>query len=127
MTKSGKTPDQVRFVVVRPLLPAGFASTAVDKTIDSDSSSSSSGNPFVAILLRGAIMLVLGLVLLPFSLFFRVLLHRWTIQASLGETTMRWRAKSRAAAGAGVEAIAGALTRGEPLDQQFPGLTPLAG
>ena len=123
MTKSGKMSDGTRYVVYRPLLPAGFAAAAVGKTIDSDSSSTSPGNALGGLLVRGIILLTLGLVLLPFSLLFRVLLRRWTVQASYGSTTMRWRAKSRAAAGAGVEAIAGALTRGEALNQRFAGLT----
>lgn len=122
MTHSGRTSDKTSFVVRRPLLPAGFASALAGKPLESGEGS---GNPLARLLVRALLMLTIGLALLPISLFFRVLLRRWTVDAVVGDETKRWRAKSRAAAGAGVEAVAGALTRGEPLDQAFTGLTPL--
>src|SRR5947209_5483402 len=124
MSRSGKTPDGKGFVVHRPLLPAGFASGAVKKTVEPRSSSSSSANPLANLIARAVIMLTVGLLLLPISLLFRVALRRGTVEAIVGDRTTGWRAPSRAAAGAGVEAVADALTRGAPLNQQFAGLTP---
>jgi hypothetical protein len=121
VTRDGRTPDHKSFVVRRPLLPAGLGSALADNAMESDSGS---GNPLVRLLFRVLVMLTIGLALLPISIFFRVLLRRWTVDAAVGGETKRWRAKSRAAAGKGVEAVAGALTRGEALDQPFTGLTP---
>lgn len=104
------------------MLPAGFASALAGKAVESDGGS---GNPLARLLFRVVLMLTIGLALLPISILFRVLLRRWTVDATVGDETKRWRAKSRSAAGAGVEAVAGALKRGEPLNQQFAGLTPL--
>ena len=127
MTRSGKTPDKTVYTVRRPLLPLAFAKNAVDKSTEYPSTSSTStASPLAQMLFRGALFLTLGLVLLPISLIVRMLFGRWTVEASVGTTSRRWRARTRAAAGAGVEAIAAALGRGESLDQQFPGLTPLA-
>ena len=122
MTRSGKTPDGTSYVVHRPLLPAGFASGAVKKTVEPQSSSSST-NPLANLIARAVIMLTVGLLLLPISLVFRMALRRWTVEAIVGDRTTRWRAGSRGAAGAGVEAVAGALGGGEALSREFAGLT----
>ena len=125
MTRSGKTPDESTYVVRRPLLPAKFAENAFAKSTEARSvSSSSTASPLAQMAFRAVIFLVLGIVLLPISLLVRVLFRRWTVDASVGSTRRYWRARSRAEAGAGVEAIAAALGRGESLDQQFAGLTP---
>lgn len=112
MTRDGRTPDQQAFVVRRPLLPAGLGSALAGSAMESDGGS---GNPLVRLLFRALVMLTIGLALLPISIFFRVLLRRWTVDAAIGDEKKRWRAKSRRSAGAGVEAVAGALKRGEPL------------
>ena len=125
MTKSGKTPDEKSYVVRRPLLPAAFLSNAAKKSTEYPSTSSSStASPLAQMLFKAVIFLVLGIVLLPLSLLFRVAFRRWTIEATVGSEERRFRARTRAAAGTGVQAIAEALSRGESLDQQFPGLTP---
>lgn len=123
MTRDGRTPDHKAFVVRRPLLPAGFASALAGNALESGEGS---GNPLARLLVRALIMLTIGLALLPISIFFRILLRRWTVDASVGDETKRWRARSRRAAGAGVEAVAAALKRGDSLDQEFAGLTPLS-
>jgi len=123
MTKSGKTPDEQNYMVRRPLLPALFWSNAAKKSAE-HSSSSSTASPVAQLLFKVVLFLVLGIALLPLSLLVRVAFRRWTVDAVVGSEERRWRARTRASAGEGVKAIADALSRGESLDQQFPGLTP---
>jgi hypothetical protein len=125
MTKSGKTPDERKFMVRRPLLPAPFWSNAAKKSTEYPSTSSSStASPLAQMLFKAVLFLVLGIALVPLSLLFRVALRRWTVEAVVGSEERRWRARTRASAGEGVKAIADALSRGESLEQQFPGLEP---
>jgi hypothetical protein len=124
MTKSGKTPDERRYMVRRPLLPAAFWSNAAKKSTEYPSSSSSTASPLAQMLFKAVLVLVLGIALVPLSLLFRVAFRRWTVDAVVGSEERRWRARTRASAGEGVHAIADALSRGDPLDQQFPGLEP---
>jgi len=125
MTKSGKTPDDKRYAVRRPLLPAAFWSNAAAKSTEYPSTSSSStASPLAQVLFKAVLFFVLGIVLVPLSLLLRVGLRRWTVEATVGGESRRWRAHTRGAAGDGVEAVAEALSRGESLEQAFPGLTP---
>ena len=124
MTKDGKTPDGKLYVVRRPLLPAAFFANAAKKTTEYESSSSSTASPLAQMLFKAVFFLLLGIVLVPISLLFRVLFRRWTVDAVVASEEHRWRAHSRAKAGEGVKAVADALSRGESLDQQFPDLTP---
>ncbi len=124
MTRSGKTPDEKRYIVRRSLLPAAFWSNAAAKSTECPSgSSTATASPFAQMLFKAVLFLVLGIVLLPLSLLFRVALRRWTVEATVGAESRRWRAHTRASAGEGVKAIADALSRGEPLEQAFTGLT----
>ena len=125
MTKSGKTPDDRSYVVRRPLLPAAFWSNAAKKSTEYPSTSSSStASPLAQMLFKAVLFLVLGIVLVPLSLLFRLAFRRWTVEATVGGDSRRWRARTRSAAGDGVKTVADALSRGESLDQQFPGLAP---
>jgi hypothetical protein len=90
-----------------------------------ESGGSQQNSPFVALLVRGVLVAVIGVVLLPFAILSRIVFRRWTVEATAGETTMRWRAKTWRGAGAGVKAVAGALDRGESLQTPLSGLTPL--
>jgi hypothetical protein len=123
MTKSGKTPDEKQYMVRRPLLPAMFWSNAAKKSMDTGSSSGTA-SPLAQVLVKALFFLVLGIVLVPLSLIFRIAFRHWTVDAVVGSDERRWRARSRGAAGKGVHAVADALSRGESLDQQFPGLEP---
>ena len=124
MTKSGKTPDERHYMVRRPLLPALFWSNAARKSAERSSSSSSTASPLAQLLFKAVLFLVLGIALLPLSMLFRVAFRRWTVDAVVGSEDRRWRARTRASAGEGVRAVADALSRGESLDQSFPGLEP---
>ena len=124
MTKSGKTPDEKHYMVRRPLLPSAFWSNAAQKSTERSASSSATASPLAQILFKAVLFLVLGIVLLPLSLLFRVAFRRWTVEAIVGSDERRWRARTRASAGEGVKEIADALSRGESLDREFPGLTP---
>jgi hypothetical protein len=122
VTREAKTPDGQAWRVRRLLLPAKLSlGNILFSTTENTGGSSGS---FLGRLVFGLVFgLLLGLLLLPITLIFRLALRRWTVEARSGDTTRRWRATSRGRAGAGVEAIAGAIGRGESLDQQFAGLT----
>jgi hypothetical protein len=89
------------------------------------SGSQQTGSPLLGLLIRGVLVALVGVVLLPFAVLARIVFRRWTVEATESATTMRWKAKTWAGAGAGVEAVAGALDKGESLQGPFPGLTPL--
>jgi hypothetical protein len=119
MTKEVKAPGGTKWLVRRPLLPASVSLGKILGAADESTGGSSFFGRLLFVLVFG---IVLALVLLPITLFFRVLFRRWTVEAEGGGTTRRWRATSRARAGTGVAAVAGAIERGESLDQPFPDL-----
>lgn len=126
MGKTVKAEGGKTWVVRRFLLPAPVSAAHLLGAAVSSSSSQQSGSPFVGLLVRGVLVAIVGLVLLPFALLMRLLLRRWTLEAAEGGPTVRWKAKSWGAAGAGVEAVAAALERGDSLEGPFPGLTRLS-
>jgi hypothetical protein len=129
VSESGKTSDGKSWQARSLLLPAPFAASqlgpAALKSGSDDSDSKSVGASLFALLFRAVLLLVLALALLPFSLLFRALTRRWTVEAFMGDQRTLWRARSRREAKAGVGAIAAALGRGESLQQPFAGLTPI--
>ena len=78
MTKSGKTPDEKQFMVRRPLLPAAFWSNAAKKS--TEHSDSSTASPLAQVLFKALLFLVLGIVLVPLSLIFRIAFRHWTVE-----------------------------------------------
>ena len=124
MGQTVKAQDGTTWVVRRLVLPARLsASSLTGAAVESGGSQQSS--PLVALLVRGVFVAVIGVVLLPFAIASRMIFRRWTVEATAGETTVRWRAKTWRGAGAGVKAVAGAVDRGESLQTPFAGLTPL--
>jgi hypothetical protein len=121
VSRDVKTPDGTKWVVRRPLLPAALSLGKILGATDKSTGGSSFLGRLIFVLVFG---IVLALVLLPISLFLRVLFRRWTVEAEGGGATRRWRAASRARAGVGVEAVAAAIERGESLDQPFADLAP---
>jgi hypothetical protein len=117
--------DGTNWVVRRLLLPAPLSASNLMGAAVESSGSQQHGSSLVGLLVRGVFVGVIGVVVLPFAVAFRLLFRRWTVEASAGETTVRWRAKSWGDAGAGVKAVAGAIERGESLQTPFAGLTPL--
>jgi hypothetical protein len=122
VTREVKAPDGTKWLVRRPMLPPPLSlGSILGSTTKSTGGSSFLGRLLFALVF--GIVLAL-LLLLPITLFFRILLRRWVIEAESGGETHRWRAKSRGRAGSGVVTIAGVIARGESLDQPFEGLKP---
>ena len=124
MGETVKAPDGKTWVVRRLLLPAPVSAANLVGAA-SKSSDSSSSSPLVALLVRVIILAVIGLALLPFAVLFRLVFRRWTVEAEQGDTTLRWKAKSWGAAGAGVKALSTALEQGKSLEEPIAGLTRL--
>lgn len=125
MGQTVKAQDGTTWVVRRLLLPARLSAASLTGAAVESSGGSQQNSPLAALLVRGVFVAVIGVVLLPFAVVSRMVFRRWTVEASAGETTMRWRAKTWRGAGAGVKAVAGAIDRGEPLQTPLAGLTPL--
>jgi hypothetical protein len=124
MGKTVKAEDGTTWVVRRLVLPAPVsAANLLGTAVKSEGSSS--GSPLVALLVRGILVALIGVVVLPFAVLVRMMFRRWTVEAEAGETTTRWKAKSWGAAGAGVNAVAEAIEQGKSLQDPFPGLTRL--
>jgi hypothetical protein len=125
MGQTVKAPDGKTWVVRRLLLPAPVSAANLMGSAVESSGSQQTGSPLLGLLIRGILVAVIGVVLLPFAVLARMIFRRWTVEAAESDTTMRWKAKTWGGAGAGVEAVAGALDRGESLQGPLPGLTPL--